>query len=294
MKEREEYTFNCGKETLQGYLYEVENPHGIVISAHGINNLADGNTAQYQNYFIEQGWDVFSFDMTGCGRSSGKMKTLFESRKCVQNAVNFVKNNAKLKDLDVCLVGHSWGGYGVLAASYDVDVKAVCSFAGYDKASEMMYGFAEMNVSKALIVTKPALNFSLSLLQGEKAFFSASSVIKKRPNTNYVLVHGDKDNTVPLKHYSAYSYVQNKEYDNLTKFLLKDIRHNGPWKTLAAQTYCDEVIIPKLNTLHGQYKNGIPEDVYTSFLSEIDKEKASELNYELLDSINSVFLNSIN
>lgn len=294
MNEREEVTFKCGKETLQGYFYEVNNPHGLIVTAHGVQNLADGNTAQFQNYFLEQGWNVFSFDLTGCGRSTGDgLKSLFESRKCVRSAVEFVQQYEKTKGLDVCLVGHSWGGYGVLAASYDVEVKAVCSFSGYDKASEMMYGFAETNVSPALVLTKPALDFSISLIQGQDAFFSATSAIKKRTTTSYVLIHGEQDEVVPFKRYSAYAAVEKKDYPNLTKYALKDIKHNGPWKTLESQIYTDEVLEPELLKLHDQYGEIIPEDVYNNFLASVDKEKSSELNYELLDSVNNIFLNSL-
>ena len=294
MAPREKLTFSCGKETLQGYFYEVENPHGVVISSHGVNSQADGNNAQYQNYFIEKGWDVFSFDSTGCGLSSGKgMKTLYESRYCVKSAIEFVQNYSKTQGLSICLVGHSWGAYGVVTASGDLPVSAVCSFSGYDKPSEMMYSFAASYVSPALIVTKPALDFSLSLLQGQNAFTSASGVIKKSSQTKYVIVQGDKDETVPLNKYSIYDNIVNKKLDNVTCYLLEGFGHITPWKSKDANDYCNNVIKPQLDELNEKYNNYIPSSERNKFLSTVDKEKSSALNYELLDSINNIFLKSI-
>ena len=290
LAEREEVPFKCGKETLMGYLYENTSPKGVVIVAHGVANLADANGAQVQNYYVTHGYDVFAIDMTGCGRSTGKgMKTLFESKYCVKYAVNTVKNHAKTKDLPIFLIGHSWGGYGVVCATNEVDgISAVASFSGYNTPSEMMYAFAETNTSKAVVVTKPAMEFGVSLLWGNRAFMTAESAIKKHPEIPYFIAHGTKDNTVPLKQISIYDNVVRDNYQNVTTYKIEGMTHGAPWKTLEAVNITAEYE-QGLKDLRKEYKGKLPKEVREEYLASIDKEKASEVNTDLLNQIDEMF-----
>ena len=290
---REELSFKCDKETLRGYLYTVDNPIGVVITAHGINTLADAH-GQLQDYFIQNNYNVFSFDMTGCGASSGKgMKTLHESRKCVSSAIKTVKNNAKTSSLPIFLVGHSWGGYAVVAATEDhKDISAVASFSGYNQPADAMYGFAEYAVGKGVVLTKPSLDFSLTTLYGNDEWFKASTAIKHNPNTKYVIVQGEDDIVVPLKRYSIYTNVNEKKLTNTTKILLPGIGHSGPWREKASHDYSEE-LNKELDALRKQYGYQIPHDVEAEFISKIDKEKSSQLNLDLMNQINDIFKESI-
>ena len=294
MSVREEIPFDCNGETLMGYLYQVSNPHGVIICAHGVNSIADGNHAQYQNYFINKEWDIFAIDMTGCGRSSGKgMKTLHESKYCVSNAIKTIKNLADTKDLPICLIGHSWGGYGVVAGSDKQNISAVASFSGYETPAGMMYGYAENNVSPAVILTKPSLDVALTAYYGNESYVAASDVIKRNRRTNYVILHGENDTTVGLKKYSIYDHVVDRDIENVDTILLKNTAHISPWKSGDANAYYDGYVIPGLAELHSQYGETIPEDKFEEFLATVDKEKSSAVNTELLDTINNIFLASI-
>lgn len=295
LNEREEIIFKCNGENLVGYFYEAPNPKGVIVFAHGVNNLADGNHAQMHNYFLNQDYDVFAIDMTGCGRSGGKgMKTLQESRYCVRNAVKTVQNMEKTKDLPLFLIGHSWGGYGVVSATEDIQgVKAVVSMSGYNTPSEMLYGFAENNTSKAVIIAKPTINFSLATLYGDDSFFSAETAIKHNPDLPYVIIQGGKDTTVPLVKYSIYDHVVRDNYNNVTTIKLDDMFHGTPWKTMTAVNYMVQ-IESDLKDLKKQYKNNIPTDVYNEFIASIDKEKSSEVNTELLGQIDMMFTSYAN
>ena len=290
LNEREVVTFPNNKETLQGYLYKVENPHGIIIAAHGVNSLADGNCSQLHSYFIDKGWDVFSFDLTGCGGSTGSgITTLYESRNCVVSAINYIKSNETTRDLPICLVGHSWGGYGSVAATYDYDVNAVAAFSAYNTPNEIMLAFGMEYGSPAVILTKPLLDTLLPLYHGNNVYFSASKAIKKKKETKYVIVHGTNDEVVPFKQYSLYSSIENKNYDNVTLYKLDGFVHNGPWRSKEAVDYEVNVVEPEVKRLE---KEGTSSDVNT-YINSVDKEKTSELNYEMLDSINNIFLNTI-
>ena len=287
LKDREEISFPCRNETLKGYLYEVDNPKALLVYAHGVNNQADGNGAQIQDYFVRNGYDLFTIDMTGCGRSSGKgMKTLHESRYCVLNAIKTIKNIDKLKNLPIILMGHSWGAYGVVSATEDIKgITAVVSLSGYNKPNDMMYGFVETNASSALAFTKPAIDFSLSTYYHGVSFFEAETAIKHNPDLPYIVVHGSNDTIVPLKGYSIYDNVVRDNYHNVTTILLEEMTHGAPWKTLAAVKYMAGVEAD-LKNLRKEYKNKLPEEVREQYLQTVDKDKSSDVNLPFLNLLN--------
>ena len=294
LDERKEIPFYCNGETLKGYLYEVNSPKGLIIMAHGVNNQADGNSAQMQDYFVTHGYDLFAIDMTGCGRSTGPgIKNLHESRYCVKNAVNYVKGLNEVKDLPIFLIGHSWGGYGVVAATNDVDgISAVCSMSGYNLPNEMTYGFVEGYTSPVVGVMQPSLNFSLSVLYGNDSFFPAEKAIKRNSDLPFMVIHGSNDHTVPLKRYSLYTNIIKDNYLNVTPVLLEGMSHGAPWKTLDAVSYMASVE-KDLKALSKQYGGKIPDDVHEAYLTTVDKEKSSVVNTQLLDSIDQFFQSNI-
>ncbi len=253
-------------------------------------NFADGNGAQLQNYYLQKGYDIFAIDMTGCGQSTGNgIKSLFESKYCVSSAVKLIQENEKTKDLPIFLMGHSWGGYGVVAATDEIDgVSAVASFSGYNMPSDMMYYFAENYTSKAIAITKPAMEFGVSCLWGKNAYVTAESAIKNNLDISYVIIHGDNDDVVPLNGASIYSHVKEDGYDNVEYQLIEGMNHDAPWKTLSAMEYTNQYE-EDLKKLRKQYNNQLPEEIRQEYLASIDLEKSSALNEPLLDYIDDIF-----
>ena len=130
------------------------------------------------------------------------------------------------------------------------------------------------------------------MFYGNAEFKKASDNVKKNKDTKYMIIHGDQDDVVPLKKYSAYACVNEKKCTNVTKVLLEGMKHTGPWKTNAAHRYLDEEVQPELDKLHKQYGKELPKEVLDEFIAGIDKEKASEVNTDLMDQIEEMFLNS--
>ena len=294
LKNREEIPFPCNNETLMGYFYESPSPKGVIIFAHGVNNLADGNNAQLYDYYLNRNYDIFAIDMTGCGRSTGKgLKSLHESRYCVLNAVKTMQNYEKCKDLPVFLFGHSWGAYGVVAATEDIKgVSAVVSFAGYNCPAEMMYGFVKGQSSDAVALTRPAFDFAVSCIWGSPSYFTAETAIKHNKEIPYFIVQGDKDDTVLLEKYSIYDNVVRDSYENVTAIKLENMYHVSPWKTINAAEYikqCEKDIAE----IRNNNKGDIAQSLVEQYLATVDKEKASALNTDLLEQIDNLFINQI-
>lgn len=294
LKDREEITFSCGKETLMGYLYQNPNPKGVIVFAHGIKNNADANAAQMHDYYLNHGYDVFSFDLTGCGRSTGKgIRTLYESRNCVKYAVETVKELKQTKDLPIFVIGHSWGAYGAVVATDDVEgVSAVAAFSAFNRPDEMIYATAEINTSKAMVLAKPSMLLGVATIWGNKASYQAETSIKNHPDIPYVILQGDLDTVVPYKEFSLYDNIVNDHYQNVTTIKLEGIHHGAPWKTVEAETYtgkCEK----ELKELREKYHNNLPDVIREQYIAKVDKNKSSAVNEEVLSRIDTIFTNAI-
>ena len=291
---RKEFKIDHYKIKLQGYLYEVNNPKGLVVTAHGINSYADSDHTQYQNYFVENNWNVLSFDMTGCGRSEGKgMNGLFESRYCVESVLSYVKNDEELNDLPICLFGYSWGAYGVASASKNLEkVCAIAAISGFNAPNEMMFEYVANYKSKALYIGRPGLDFSLGLFNGNKVFYKATDEIKKHQDINYMVVQGSNDDVV-YYNASIYSKYKTKTPDNVQLEYIEGAKHIGIWRTDEANSYYNEVKA-QYDQLEKEYKGNIPSNVLDEFVSGVDKDRSSEMNLSLINKINDMFSTSVN
>ena len=291
MQNVKEVTFSSSV-SLKGYYYEVDNPLGLIISIHGFKGFALDTTTQYQNYFLEKGYNVFAFDLMGHGASDGDgIGDFYQSKIDIINAYNYLKESNLSGDLPVFLVGYSLGAYGAIIASEEIDVKAVVSFSSYDKPAELYLSTAEDYVNGDLSFFKPGLDLSLLIENGLNYFSSASEVIKRNQNTKYIVIQGDKDNYVSMNKYSLYARVKDLNLENTTIYPLENITHMDPWKSYEAHQY-EDGIKDQYQELLNKYNRAIPNDIYQDFLSSINKEKASELNISLVDDIYNIFLNN--
>lgn len=291
---REEYTFRVGDYTLYGYLYETPSPKGLVVTAHGVNSLAESDHAIYHDYFLNEGFDVFVIDMVGCGKSEGIMGNLYRSKECVENALDKISHIDKLNGLPICLFGHSWGAYGVVTSTYThQNVKAVASVSGYELPSEMMYDLAIQYSSPALAFTKPTFLLGCATHYGNDLFVSASEAIISNPSIPYFITHGEFDKTVDFNNCSQYQAMQNKPNDNVTFYLMENMAHNAPWRSIEAHDYYETNLKPKIRDLEKQYGENIPNQEIEQLVSEVDFEKSSEANIDLLSRITSFYLTNI-
>lgn len=265
---RIEHQFKSGNNTLYGYYYDVNDEKGLVISAHGINNLADGSNAQMHNYFVSLGYDVFAIDLTGSGRSEGRSTvSLSQSVIDIKNAYQYLKNNALLKD-NLILMGHSWGAYGVTMASSEIEANKVIAFSTFNRPIDLMFDMAEDAAGFLAYLTYPTFIVGNLLQYGTNPFKKANAVIKKKDETQFLIIQGDKDNLLP---YEDTLYHKTLGYQNVTSLLLNDIGHDYPWLDLSAVTY--------INSLDKETKK-----------EDVDLEKSSQIS-PLVDLAIRQFLN---
>ena len=57
----------------------------------------------------------------------------------LEQALAYLKTDARLREYPICLFGHCWGGYSVAnVLSFCADIKAVVSCSGFNRSSDMI------------------------------------------------------------------------------------------------------------------------------------------------------------
>lgn len=287
---RTEVTFKVGDFNAQGYLYECPSPKGVVVASHDIVNQSDGNISQVYNYFYEHGYDVFAFDQLGCGRSGGDgLMSMYQSKLTTIEAINAVKNTPSLAGLDIVLFGHSFGGYGAVAASGEEGVKAVASLGAFNKARDMLYDYAITNISEWLKLLTPDYDLALNFLNKDGYYACISDVVAAKHETvKYYIAHGKDDPSVTFGGTSLYHALDGKNYTNVTLDALEGLKHDNLWNTADAASYVADTIT---NYEKVKAENGgeVPQDIYNQLLNDVDKDRSSALNTTLLDAILAMY-----
>ena len=134
--------FKDGKATLRGYLYHVDkyDDKKIIIYAHG---MFSNHNSYMQDicYFAQRGYLVLGFDYYGVSKSDGKnLKAFGSSIEGVDSAIKYIKNNKELRDNDIYVVGHSWGGYATCnIVKFHPEVKGICALAPFTSVYKIVW-----------------------------------------------------------------------------------------------------------------------------------------------------------
>lgn len=111
---QEDFAFpsSCG-HTLQGAFYHYGDPVSgrIVVFDHGFG----GGHRSYMKeieMLCRHGFLVFTYDHTGCMRSGGEnIRGFSQSLRDLDDCLKALKTTERCKDLDISVMGHSWGGF---------------------------------------------------------------------------------------------------------------------------------------------------------------------------------------
>ncbi len=321
---REEVRFKSKGNTLTAYLYEVDEPLGIVICAHGLNNESDYDNAEYQNYFLEKGFDVLAVDLTGCGKSEGNcVRNLYYSKYDIVAAIDYVKSNPKTKDLKINLAGHSAGAYGAIMASSLREVNAVFAMSSYDSPHDEIVQIIEDKVGKISYLFRPFIEYSLFIFGGKENYLKASDVISSNLNTTYYLMHSSMDDYVnyekaslmrlyyePLFDYKKYEIwdedvnpssfgkeellqFATQHNDNVYSYLLSWSKHSDTWLSYDSQEYLYYNFWVPLTYDYRETKHercSFTQYVYNHAKEKnIDRNRASEINEYVFNQVVDIF-----
>lgn len=296
LKDREVVSFKSDKNELTGYLYKTSSPKGIVIQGHGLSSLADGLDCQYGQYFLQNGYDLFSFDLTASGRSQGNgIRGLSQSYKDYYQAIKYVQNRDDIKDLGICLIGHSWSGYGSAAVlNLTQDIKAVCSISGFVSPVIEMKQTALNKVGWIANLGFWTLEVGLFLRNNKHEFVSAIDGINKAKNTKVMIVQGGLDKSVSLNA-SIYGNRKKIANTNVEYRYYEDRDHINVFRSEESNQYIKENVEPRYKEIEKEYKkfDKAPSEIKEELYKSIDKKKTSQLDSQLFIDIEKLFSSSL-
>ena len=274
--EVEEVTLPRKKGALRGYIYypESEKNGKLIVFCHGMGPGQIAYTTEI-SYFCNNGFTVLALDSTGCNLSDGKsIGGMYEGVRTAIAAIDFSRNDIRLKDMPVYLVGHSWGGYSALCACAERKVNAVVAISAPVSPVKTLYCGASAQMPKFIAALLcPFLAVADFFKFGSKSNRNAPKLSDKS-GTPVLHVYGDSDTIVPLKN-SAYAKSKGK---NAQKLLVEDRAHN-PYNSVEAQKKTAE-LFAKLSTVR---KMSVEER--EEYFKNFDFAAATEEDAEVMSKI---------
>lgn len=288
-------SFESGGDTLQGYVYGEDHDAGLVVVVHGLGGGADSYLPQI-TYFVDQGWRVFSYDATGSFDSEGETTKGFPQALIdLDAALTYIHAQPDFAGLPILLFGHSWGGYAVAnVLHYDHAISGVVSVSGVNRPIDIVMEQGQRLMGSVVKTQYPFLWLYQRMLFGDAATLSAVDAVN-RSDIPVLVIHGTADESVA---YGGSSIVAHQ--DALTNPHVKILSiseprrngHNNLFRSYEALDYIDEVNV-SYRELYDLYEQNIPYEVRQDFYLKVDRERAQDLNRELMDDIQAFLLDCV-
>ncbi len=287
---REEFKFPSKDIELQGYYYPNDHAKALIVLAHGFHAGAD-NYIPIIQYFVENGYAVFTYDVRATYSSGGDSQVgMCQSLVDIDNALKFVKSDARFSALPICLIGHSWGGYAVSSAlALHADVKACACIAPMHSGYDIMVEKAEEYVGKLSAMPKPIFNVYQKILFGD--YVNYNGVIGINSTTAPVIVaQGIDDKIITYEQQSIIAHRDEITNPNVIYYETYGLQgdHNNIWHSNESAAYQME-IASKLRALEIKKGGELTYEEKCEFYSTVDHKLYSEVNPELMSLILSVF-----
>ena len=287
-------SFESGNNRLQGYVYGLNQEQGLVVVAHGIGGGADSYLSQI-TYFVDQGWRVFAYDATGSFDSEGKTTKGFPQALIdLDAALTYINSQSEFDNLPILLFGHSWGGYAVTnVLHYDYEIAGVATVSGANSPMEMIIEQGRRMMGGFINIQYPYLWLYQRILFGETTSLNAVDAIN-RSDVPILIIHGTEDEFIDYEGSAIISNFKETTNPNVRTISLSDpgrSGHNNLFRSDAAMDYLDEINI-EYRELYGRYEQNIPYQVRQDFYSGVDRALVQDINRDLMNEIQSFFLES--
>ena len=207
---KKELSFKSDNLTLYGELYvpsTVDHTRPALIICHGISagpyNPAERGYALLAEKFCDHGFTTFIFNFRGAGLSEGNLDLLGWTHD-LKAAIGFFSSLETVKESELALLGSSGGAaVSVYVAASDPRISCVVTLAcpaNFDGLMKRSQAEAIIGHFRSIGVIKDK-DFPTSIDDWLAGFHAVSPIryihqISPRP---LLLIHGDKDDTIPLE-----------------------------------------------------------------------------------------------
>ena len=287
---RIEYTYKSQDETLCGYFYKTNDKAPLVVISGGYNSPAD-SLLNYHKYFVEQGFNVFAYDNSGTGKSSGKQNGFVQPLIDLKSTLEFINQNEELTHMKTLLFGYSAGGFASAAifnfGHYDLFASA--SIEGYNDGYNLMMDVAFEKAGLLVHAGLPAINILQSKKFKEYKDCTAFNGINKY-NVPIYIIHNKHDDVISYDRNSIYFSLFADSYN---------IKNKNTKRTLYNIKLNHEEILYSQEAL--EYQKEVNETLKKirkyedkkAYVSTVDDEKYSQTNSHLINTVIDFYKNYI-
>ena len=288
-------TFVSGDNNLRGYIYHQDDALGLIVISHGLGGGAD-SYLPYMKWFYDQGWSIFMYDATGSFDSEGDSTIGFpQSVKDLEAALHYIRSNQTFDGLDICIFGHSWGGYAAINVLHLVDdIIAVISVAAPNDANTFIFDQVKESMGLFAYTQKPFLSLYQNLKFGAYTKLNGVDAINQT-DAKIMIIQGIKDEIVTYDHtalYAKQSLITNEE---VSFILIEDEGRNGHqhlFRSDDAISYIEAINV-SYRALYDAHHENIPYEVKQSFYEDIDRYRVQALDEALMMMCHDHFMNAL-
>lgn len=173
----EEVNITSNGEKLNGALFKVKDSKGLVFFCHG-NSGNILKQAEAAKFYTDLGFDFFSFDYRGYGKSTGSVESEEQFFSDVQAFYDELNNTYKEKDINV--IGYSLGTCSAAMLAAKNNPKKLILIAPY-------YSLSDMTIRRYKVIPPFLLKYKFDTYKYVQE--------AKMP---ILLVHGDNDPVIPF------------------------------------------------------------------------------------------------
>ena len=222
--------------TLKGYFYSYDSPRAdrLIIFEHGFGG---GHTAYMKEIELlcKQGYEVFSYDHTGCMESGGETPNgLSQSLRDLNDCINALFENGYLEGKELSVIGHSWGAFSTMnIAALQPSVSRVVAMCGFVSVEEMIncsFSGLLKGYRKAIMKVEREANPDFV------GFNSVRSL--KDSRVKALLIYSDNDSICHSSHYQAFKEAF--EGSERVSVMLEHGKGHNPNYTAEAVAYLEE------------------------------------------------------
>ena len=272
-------TFKSGKYNIDGYLYEANGEKkGTIVYVNGMNANTETHLPEIF-YLVDSGFDVFNYNATGTSESSGNNQIgLSKQREDFLAALDYLEEQGIDR---VYALGHSAGGYAVASTADDERVISVVALAGFTSPVQMMNTFASRYVGVLADIQYPFMALQHFFLFGSDGFADPVETLN-HTDKPVLVVQGTEDETVPME-LSIFG-VREKITGAHVAFFSQEDKHTTLHLTVEAEQYRDTVRA-EYDEMAAENSGKVTPEMRATFNETIDKEKANDLDLEMMKKI---------
>ena len=264
---RKPYTFQAtAGHRLQGnfYYYHDPIPGRLVVFDHGMGGGHRSYMREIET-LAKHGYLVFAYDHTGCMESEGEGCNGFaQSLSDLDACLKALKADEKYKDLEISVVGHSWGGFSTMNISaLHPEVKHQVAMSGFVSVEQIVKQSFAAGMMKFFFkdIMKLEQNANPDYVQ-----YNALDSLSKT-NAQVLLIHSADDRAVRCDMHFDLLKSKLEGKDNI-RFLKVEGRGHNPNYTEDAVRYKDS-FFQQMQLLRHQKKLSKPEEKQ-AFIAEHD------------------------